>query len=190
MTISPSKLQLGAAVQAFHAIIDLVDEFEENGNHHSNDLEYKFHFLKDVFQNEVEDRVNLLRYLKAEVERLKGLKAAVNFRIENMEKAFKIMERETILHIKANPDMDFVGYSGKLSIRRNGGPLPIKWNPTLKFTDIKRVIPFPQKYPQEYLEKHEIYVLRPEFEDAVRQGSLNTEVCEVQPRGEHLNIGV
>jgi hypothetical protein len=52
---------------------------------------------------------------------------------------------------------------------------------------IARVVE-PKNYPTEYLEKKEVYVLKSDFEDDLRQGKVESEAAYVAARKKHLRL--
>lgn len=179
-------MKLSNAIEQLQRIIAEVEHRQES-QQTLDDLEIDFESANLSLREAIDRRGWLLKSLDSQIEAAQSTADFWHKKISYLKRTKDIIEKQTMELVEKNPEWDWQGYACKLKVATNGGKLPVKWQFEDTLGQIKRVVD-PHIFPIEFLEFKEIAVLKPEFEEALREGKLTTDVAYVAPRGKHLRV--
>lgn len=180
------QMKLVHAIEQLQRIIAEVEHRQEN-NQSLDDLDIDFESTSLSLREAIDRRGWLLKSLSSQIDAATATADFWRRKIDYLKRTKEIVEKQTVELVERNPDWDWHGYACKLKVATNGGKLPVKWQFEDTLGQIKRVVD-PHIFPAEYIEMKQVAVLKPEFEDALREGKLTTEVAYVGQRGKHLRV--
>jgi hypothetical protein len=180
------KMKLSYAIEQLQRVVAEVERRQEN-NEPLDDLDIDFESSNLSLKDAVDRRGWLLKSLSSQIDAATATADFWRRKIDYLKRTKEIIEKQTVELVERNPEWDWQGNACKLRVASNGGKLPVKWQFDDVLTTMKRVVDA-HVFPAEYIEMRQVAVLKPEFEEAVREGKLTTDVAYVAQRGKHLRV--
>ena len=179
-------MKLTHAIEQMQRIVGEVEHRQEN-NLALDDLDIDFESANLSLKESIDRRAWLLKSIGSQIDAATATADFWRKKIDYLKRTKEIIEKQTIALMEQNPEWDWQGNASKLKIANNGGKLPVKWQDESVLGQIKRVVD-PSLFPQEYIEQRTVAVLKPEFEDDLREGKITNDGVYVAQRGKHLRI--
>jgi Asp-tRNA(Asn)/Glu-tRNA(Gln) amidotransferase A subunit family amidase len=173
---------LSQAMEQLHAVIREV-ELRQEQDLPIDELVVPFHDASVSLQQAVDRRVWVLKQLQSSIEQARKSAQFWSAKARYLETALAHLEEQTIEVVKDEAQ----GLNSRIKVCLSGGKQAVKFKDDTQPVAIARVVE-PKNYPTEYLEKKEVYVLKSDFEDDLRQGKVESEAAYVAARKKHLRL--
>ena len=147
------------------------------------DLVLPYHDASVSLQQAVDRRVWVLKQLHAAIDQARKSSQYWAAKARYLEAAYASLEEQTIEIVKD----EAIGTNSKIKVCTSGGKQAVKFKEDAAPVSMARVVE-PKNYPQEYLEKREVWVLKSDFEDDLRAGKIETDAAYVATRKKHLRL--
>lgn len=176
------NMPLSQAIEQFHEIIRQV-ELRQEQDLPIDELVVPFHDASVSLQQAVDRRVWVIKQLQAGIEQAKKSSQFWTAKARYMEAALEQLEQQTIEMVKD----EALGLNSRIKVCLSGGKQAVKFRDDTQPVVVTRVVE-PKNYPTEYVEKKEVYVLKSDFEDDLRQGKIESDAAYLAARKKHLRL--
>lgn len=176
------KTTLANALSQLQEIVSYV-ELQQDQGLPLDGLDVPFQDASVSVQDAIDRRVHVLKSLAGQVAAAKQSASWWQTKARYLQQALERLEQSTI----ELGQEEFQGHVSRIKVCVNGGKRPVKFLEELAPSEIKRVVE-PKNFPEAYLEKKEIYVLKTDFEEDLREGKITSESAYLAVRGKHLRL--